>query len=139
MIEHRPFNQLAGEDRGWPRAKRHIFFANCHDATRVGRGSLRVWNDDEIAPNAGFSPRPQADSAPASLKVAKRSNTRLANDVMATSCLPRSTACEDQAGGLRARSIPRQSRARVYVMQGTLRLGEFALLEFHNICAFKGA
>jgi redox-sensitive bicupin YhaK (pirin superfamily) len=61
MIERRPFNQLAGEDHGWLRAKRHISSADCHDATRVGRGSLRVWNNDEIAPKAGLSPHPHAD------------------------------------------------------------------------------
>jgi hypothetical protein len=52
MIERQPFNELAGEDRGWLRAKRHFSFA----APRMVWGSLRVWNDDEIAPSAGFPP-----------------------------------------------------------------------------------
>jgi hypothetical protein len=52
MIERQPFNELAGEDRGWLRAKRHFSFA----AARMVWGSLRVWNDDEIAPSAGFPP-----------------------------------------------------------------------------------
>jgi quercetin 2,3-dioxygenase len=90
MIERRPFNQPAGEDHGWLRAKRHISSADCHHATRVGRGSLRVWNDDEIAPNAGFSHH--ADVRARVLEGRQGSNTRLANDVMAASCLPRSTA-----------------------------------------------
>jgi hypothetical protein len=56
MIERQPFNELAGEDRGWLRAKRwakrHFSFAS----PRMVWGSLRVWNDDEIAPSAGFAP-----------------------------------------------------------------------------------
>src|SRR6201988_5410824 len=51
MIERQPFNELAGEDRGWLRAKRHFSFAS----PRMVWGSLRVWNDDEIAPSAGFA------------------------------------------------------------------------------------
>jgi quercetin 2,3-dioxygenase len=61
MIERRPFNELAGEDRGWLKAKHHFVPADRHDAARTGWGSLRVWNDDEIAPNAGFPPHPHAD------------------------------------------------------------------------------
>ncbi len=54
MIERRPFNELAGEDRGWLKARHHFSFAGGGDPARMGWGSLRVWNDDEIAPNAGF-------------------------------------------------------------------------------------
>jgi redox-sensitive bicupin YhaK (pirin superfamily) len=61
MIERRPFNQLAAEDRGWLKAKQHFSFADRHDPARMGWGALRVWNDDEIAPNAGFPPHPHAD------------------------------------------------------------------------------
>src|SRR5215470_3338140 len=60
MIERRPFNQLAGADHGWLKAKHHFSFGDYHDATRMGWGSLRVWNDDEIAPNTGFPPHPHA-------------------------------------------------------------------------------
>ena len=58
MIERRPFNKLAGEDRGWLKAKHHFSFADFDDPARMGWGSLRVWNDDEIAPNTGFPPPP---------------------------------------------------------------------------------
>jgi len=54
MIEHRPFNALAGEDLGWLKAKHHFSFGAKGDRSPKGWGSLRVWNDDEIAPNAGF-------------------------------------------------------------------------------------
>jgi redox-sensitive bicupin YhaK (pirin superfamily) len=58
MIEHRPFDALGGADHGWLKAKHHFSFARYHDPKRMGHGSLRVWNDDEIAPNTGFPPHP---------------------------------------------------------------------------------
>src|SRR6476646_4820340 len=61
MIERRPFNKLGGEDHGWLKAKHHFSFADYHDASRMGWGSLRVWNDDEIAPKKGFPPHPHAN------------------------------------------------------------------------------
>src|ERR1700759_2031893 len=61
MIERRPFNELGGDDRGWLKAKHHFSFDEHGDATRIGWGSLRVWNDDEIAPNTGFPPHPHRD------------------------------------------------------------------------------
>lgn len=61
MIERRPFNQLGGADHGWLRARHHFSFAGYEDARRMGWGSLRVWNDDEIAPNTGFPPHPHAN------------------------------------------------------------------------------
>jgi redox-sensitive bicupin YhaK (pirin superfamily) len=36
-------------------------FGKHGDATRTGWGSLRVWNDDEIAPKTGFPPHPHAN------------------------------------------------------------------------------
>jgi hypothetical protein len=61
MIERRPFNELAGDDRGWLKAKHHFAFAADADPARKGWGALRIWNDDEIAPNAGFPPHAHAD------------------------------------------------------------------------------
>jgi redox-sensitive bicupin YhaK (pirin superfamily) len=61
MIEKRPFAALGGADHGWLKAKHHFSFARYYDPERVGHGSLRVWNDDEIAPNTGFPPHPHAD------------------------------------------------------------------------------
>jgi redox-sensitive bicupin YhaK (pirin superfamily) len=61
MIEHRPFKELGGEDHGWLKAKHHFSFAEYADPARMGWGSLRVWNDDEIAPDTGFPPHPHAN------------------------------------------------------------------------------
>ena len=61
MIERRPFGALGGADHGWLKAKHHFSFARYYDPERLGHGSLRVWNDDEIAPNTGFPPHPHAD------------------------------------------------------------------------------
>jgi len=61
MIERRPFNKLAGEDHGWLKAKHHFASSDHGDPARMGWGSLRVWNDDEIAPNSGFPPHPHAN------------------------------------------------------------------------------
>ena len=61
MIERRPFAALGGADHGWLKAKHHFSFARYYDPERLGHGSLRVWNDDEIAPNTGFPPHPHAN------------------------------------------------------------------------------
>jgi quercetin 2,3-dioxygenase len=61
MIERRPFNELAGADHGWLKAKHHFSFGEHADPTRMGWGTLRVWNDDEIAPNTDFPPHPHAN------------------------------------------------------------------------------
>jgi hypothetical protein len=61
MIERRPFNELGGADHGWLRARHHFSFANYYDPKRMSWGALRVWNDDEIAPNSGFPPHPHSD------------------------------------------------------------------------------
>src|SRR3990170_224743 len=61
MIERRPFAALGGADHGWLKAKHHFSFARYHDPERMGHGTLRVWNDDEIAPNTGFPPHPHAE------------------------------------------------------------------------------
>ena len=61
MIEHRPFARLGGADHGWLKARHHFSFANYHDPQHMGWGPIRVWNDDEIAPNTGFPAHPHAD------------------------------------------------------------------------------
>jgi redox-sensitive bicupin YhaK (pirin superfamily) len=61
MIDRRPFESLGGADHGWLKAKHHFSFASYYDPKRMSHGALRVWNDDEIAPNTGFPPHPHND------------------------------------------------------------------------------
>ena len=61
MIELRPFNKLGGADHGWLKARHHFSFASYYDPNNMGHGALRVWNDDEIAPDTGFPPHPHRD------------------------------------------------------------------------------
>ena len=61
MIELRPFNSLGHAQHGWLNARHHLSFAEYHDPQRVNWGTLRVWNDDEIAAHSGFPPHPHHD------------------------------------------------------------------------------
>ncbi|PPQ40670.1 hypothetical protein SAMN06265338_1296 [Rhodoblastus acidophilus] len=61
MIELRPFKNLGGANHGWLDAKHHFSFADYYDPSRMNWGALRVWNDDTIAPNAGFPAHPHRD------------------------------------------------------------------------------
>lgn len=61
MIVRRPFGALGGADHGWLKARHHFSFANYYDPKNMNWGSLRVWNDDEIAANSGFPPHPHSD------------------------------------------------------------------------------
>lgn len=61
MIDIRPFNSLGHANHGWLNARHHFSFAGYHDPTRMGWGKLRVWNDDQIAPQSGFPPHPHQD------------------------------------------------------------------------------
>jgi Pirin len=61
MIELRPFAKLGSADHGWLKAKHHFSFGGHYDPENMGHGSLRVWNDDEIAPNTGFPAHPHAN------------------------------------------------------------------------------
>jgi redox-sensitive bicupin YhaK (pirin superfamily) len=61
MIERRPAASLGHADHGWLNARHHFAFANYDDPSRTQWGGLRVWNDDEIAPQSGFPPHPHAD------------------------------------------------------------------------------
>jgi hypothetical protein len=58
MIELRPFAKLGQEHLDWLDTHYHFSFAHYRDPARMGWGSLRVWNDDEIAPGQGFAPHP---------------------------------------------------------------------------------
>jgi redox-sensitive bicupin YhaK (pirin superfamily) len=60
MIELRPYDSLGGGQHGWLDTRHHFSFADYHDSQRMHWGALRVWNDDEIAPDSGFPPHPHA-------------------------------------------------------------------------------
>jgi redox-sensitive bicupin YhaK (pirin superfamily) len=61
MIEKRPFAELGRFENGWLNAHYHFSFSGWRDPNRMGWGSLRVWNDDEVGPKSGFPPHPHAD------------------------------------------------------------------------------
>jgi redox-sensitive bicupin YhaK (pirin superfamily) len=61
MIEVRPFTGLGGANHGWLDAKHHFSFAGYYDEARMNWGSIRVWNDDTIAPKTGFPTHPHRD------------------------------------------------------------------------------
>lgn len=61
MIERRAFEGLGHANHGWLNARHHFSFGSWYDPNRMGWGALRVWNDDEIAPQTGFAPHPHSD------------------------------------------------------------------------------
>ncbi len=61
MIELRPFPGLGGANHGWLDTRHHFSFADYDDPGRTHWGSLRVWNDDTIAPGTGFPPHSHRD------------------------------------------------------------------------------
>jgi quercetin 2,3-dioxygenase len=61
MIDKRSFDSLGRFRNDWLNARHHFSFGGYHDPRRMGWGSIRVWNDDEIAPQTGFDPHPHAD------------------------------------------------------------------------------
>jgi quercetin 2,3-dioxygenase len=61
MLDLRPFNRLGAADHGWLKAKHHFSFGSHYDPENMGFGALRVWNDDEIAPDTGFPSHPHAN------------------------------------------------------------------------------
>lgn len=56
-----PFEALGRFENDWLDTHYHFSFADYHDPNRMGVGPLRVWNDDRIAPGAGFDPHPHRD------------------------------------------------------------------------------
>jgi quercetin 2,3-dioxygenase len=61
IIDRRPFKTLGHANHGWLDAHHHFSFADYYDPQRMSWGSIRVWNDDEIASGAGFPPHPHRD------------------------------------------------------------------------------
>src|SRR6266568_9432725 len=61
MIDVTPFAALGRFQNEWLNARHHFSFGHYHDASRMGVGGLRVWNDDEIAAGQGFAAHPHRD------------------------------------------------------------------------------
>ena len=61
MIDRRAFESLGQADHGWLRARHHFSFSDYERPDRLSWGALRVWNDDEIAPDSGFPLHPHAN------------------------------------------------------------------------------
>ncbi len=61
MIQVQPFDRLGRFRNEWLTARHHFSFGGYNDPARMGFGRLRVWNDDEVAPGAGFDPHPHRD------------------------------------------------------------------------------
>lgn len=51
-------NDRGGADHGWLKAKHSFSFGHSYNPEKVHFGALRVLNDDEIAPGAGFPTHP---------------------------------------------------------------------------------
>ena len=61
MIELRSKDSLGRFNFGWLDTTHHFSFGDYYDPQKMGWGSLRVWNDDEIAPGQGFPAHPHAN------------------------------------------------------------------------------
>jgi redox-sensitive bicupin YhaK (pirin superfamily) len=61
MLQLRPGQSLDGGDYGWLKARHHFMVSADGNRANGPLGALVVWNDDEIAPGAGFGRHPHAD------------------------------------------------------------------------------
>jgi len=58
MLKHLPSEQMGHSDHGWLKSCFHFSFADYYNPANMNFGTLRVINDDIIAPNTGFDMHP---------------------------------------------------------------------------------
>lgn len=61
MISLRPAASRGQSEHGWLDSRHSFSFGSYHDPEQTGFGSLRVINDDRVAPGAGFAPHSHND------------------------------------------------------------------------------
>jgi hypothetical protein len=61
MIQHRPANERGVTQIGWLDSRHTFSFDHYHDPRHMSFRSLRVMNDDRVAPGRGFGTHPHRD------------------------------------------------------------------------------